>query len=356
MKRIYPIVCIILSLLTACGGKNNTLQVATIQGEIKGLGNDTLYIYSIDELYKQVDTILVKQDKFTATLSTDTVVTALILFGNGDKCPIVFKRNDNIIIKGDTANLNQLTISGNSENMEYTAFNQQVATDSLNKPIDLAETFIKKNPSSLVSIMLLDKYFVQTQETDLKKIKELASSMTGELRDRPYIEKLLQRLKDLDETRVGSTISHFSLPNIKGERISKNTFKDKYTLIHFWASWDKASRDSLAALRRIYNTEKKNKHFAMLGISLDINKQEWENAIEADTLKWEQVCDLAGWENSLVKELPIQKLPFNILISPYGRIEYMNLSEKGIKDALKEIKVREEKKKKLQKNLGRKVK
>lgn len=356
MKRIYPIVCIILSLLTACGGKNNTHQVATIQGEIKGLGDDTLYIYSIDELYDRVDSIPVKQDKFTATLNTDTVVTALMLFGNGDKYPIVFKRNNNIIIKGDTANLNKLTISGNNENVEYTAFCQQVATDSLNTATDLAETFIKSNPGSLVSIMLLDKYFVQAQEADIKKIKELASSMTGELRDRPYIEKLLQQLKKLEETKVGSSITYFSLPNNKGERISKNTFKDKYTLIHFWASWDKASRDSLAALRRIYNAEKKNKLFAMLGVSLDVNKQEWENAIEADTLKWEQACDLTGWENSLVQQLPIEKLPFNILISPYGRIEYMNLSEKGIKDALKEIKVREEKKKKLQKNLGRKVK
>ena len=53
-----------------------------------------------------------------------------------------------------------------------------------------------------------------------------------------------------------------------------------------------------AALRRIYKKEEKNKLFALWGISLDIDRKEWEEAIKRDTLKWEQSCDFSEVEHS----------------------------------------------------------
>lgn len=119
-------------------------------------------------------------------------------------------------------------------------------------------------------------------------------------------------------------------------------FKDQYLLVHFWASWDTVSRDSNAVYRRIYKQVQKNKKFALLGVSLDINKDSWQKAIKTDTLKWEQVCDLSGWNTEVVKQLAIKTLPANILLNPSGRIEGKNLSEKDIEKKLKEA---EEKKK-----------
>ena len=124
-----------------------------------------------------------------------------------------------------------------------------------------------------------------------------------------------------------------------------NNFKDQYLLIHFWASWDTVSRDSNAVYRKIYKKEQKNKKFALLGVSLDINKDNWQKAIETDTLKWEQTCDLSGWNTEFVKQLAIKALPANILLSPSGRIEGKNLSGTAIEKKLKDIEEQEKKEK-----------
>ena len=61
MKKIY-LAYLLLIILSACGSKNpNSIFLS---GEIKGLGNDTLYIYGTDKLYNRMDTLLVKDDKF----------------------------------------------------------------------------------------------------------------------------------------------------------------------------------------------------------------------------------------------------------------------------------------------------
>ncbi len=120
--------------------------------------------------------------------------------------------------------------------------------------------------------------------------------MTGELKDRPYIDELLNHIQEEEKAAIGKTAPYFRIPNPKGKQINRSNFKDQYLLIHFWASWDTVSRDSNAVYRRIYKQERKNKKFALLGVSLDMNKDTWQKAIKADTLEWEQVCDFSGWE------------------------------------------------------------
>ena len=181
--------------------------------------------------------------------------------------------------------------------------------------------------------------------------------MTGELKDRPYIDGLLDRIQEEEKAATGKTATYFRLPNAEGKQITRSNFKDQYLLIHFWASWDTVSRDSNAVYRRIYKKEQKNKKFALLGISLDLNKDNWKKAIETDTLKWEQACDLSGWEIGVVKQLAIRTLPANVLLSPSGRIEGKNLSEAAIEKKLKEHRrTREERKRKEEGDRERKEK
>ena len=85
-------------LLSACGGKKS--ETVSLNGEIKGLGNDTLYIYGADRLYDRMDTLLVKDDKFSATLTPDTLVETYLLFSNGSQYPLFMDKGDKIRIKG----------------------------------------------------------------------------------------------------------------------------------------------------------------------------------------------------------------------------------------------------------------
>ena len=66
--------------------------------------------------------------------------------------------------------------------------------------------------------------------------------------------------------------------------------KDKYILLDFWASWDKASMAAQDSLVNVQKALKKEK-FLIVSLSLDLDKKEWLKACDKDTTRWKQVCD-----------------------------------------------------------------
>ena len=82
---------------------------------------------------------------------------------------------------------------------------------------------------------------MQKPQPDFSLIKEMTEHMTGGLKDRPYVDELLDLIQEEEKVSVGKTIPYVNLPNAKGTQISRTSFKDKYLLIHFWASWDPQS-------------------------------------------------------------------------------------------------------------------
>ena len=51
------------------------------------------------------------------------------------------------------------------------------------------------------------------------------------------------------------------------------------------------------------------------------------NAIEKDSLEWEQGCDFGGWNSDVIEKLGVQAIPTNLLIAPSGRIEARDVDE-----------------------------
>ena len=326
MKKSSILILIIICLVGCKKGSNET----TITGEIKGLGTDTLYLYGMDELYDRIDTIYVENDKFSYTTSVDTI------------------------------NLNFLTISGNIYNEEFTDFqkaledpadpsekageetvDKRITVEKANTAEEMAEEFILQHHSSYVSLYLLDKYFVQKETPDFSKIKKLVEVMTGVLQDKPYIERLNETITQAEKSEIGKYAPFFSLPNAKGEKITRSSdaFKQKSLLINFWASWNDSisQKQSNSELREIYKKYKKNKYIGMLGISLDVDKQQWKDAIKRDTLDWEQVCDFGGLNSEVAKQYSIYKIPANILLSSDGKILAKNLRGEELKKKIENI-------------------
>lgn len=350
MKYRY-LVCLLLILLSACGDKKT--GTVKVSGEIKGLGNDTLYIYGADKFYDRMDTLFAKDGKFSATLSPDTLVAAWLLFGHDTPYPLFMNKGEKIRITGSADDPSTLEISGNSANEELTAFLKEVnglGTPSPKVMEEKAAQFIHSHPASLASIYLLDRYFIQKANPDYRQIKEFTDRMTGELKDRPFIDDLLNRMEEEEKAATGKTVPYFSLPNAQGEKKTRSDFKDKYVLMHFWASWDTVSRAGNALYRRIYKKSGKNKAFALLGVSLDLDKGKWQQAVKTDSLEWEQVCDFSGWNTDIAKQLAVRHLPHNVLLTPSGRIEGINLSESAIEEKLKDIEEKEKEKKERERN------
>lgn len=337
--------CILILIAICLFGCGKTVQKeVSITGEIKGLGTDTLYLYGMDEICDRIDTIFVKDDKFSYSSPIDTITSAFLLIRNQTEYPIFLDKGNKIKIKGDISNPEALTIDGNKYNQEFTIFQKDLnELDTLSEQVleQKAEEFIKQHHSSFVSLYLLDKYFVQKDSPDFNKIKKLIEVMAGILQDKLYIERLNESISQAEKTEIGKYAPFFSLPNVKGVKITRSSedFKKKNLLINFWASWNDSVSNyrSNSELKELYKKYKKNKYVGMLGISFDVNKEQWKDAIKQDTLDWEQVCDFGGLNSETAKQYSVQQVPANILLSADGKILAKNLHGEELKKKIEEV-------------------
>lgn len=357
MKKSSILILIAICLL-GCSKQTNEVSLS---GEIKGLGTDTLYLYGMDELRDTIDVIYTENGKFSTKLTVDTITSAFLLIGNRTEYPIFLDKGNKIKIKGDMSNPEILEINGNIYNEEFTAFKSELnglAAPSEKVLEEKAEEFINGHHSSFVSLYLLDKYFVRKDSPDFNKIKKLTGVMTGVLQDKRYIERLNDYITQADKTEIGKYAPFFSLPNAKGEKITRSSedLKKKYLLINFWASWSDSisNQSSNSELKELHKKYKKSKHVGLLGISLDLDKKQWKDAIERDTLSWEQVCDFGGFNSEVVKQYSIKQIPTNILLSPDGKILAKNLKGEALKKKIEELVTQAEEKEKQDKKKKKK--
>lgn len=89
--------------------------------------------------------------------------------------------------------------------------------------------------------------------------------------------------------------------------------------------------------------------FLIVSLSLDLDKKEWLKACDKDTTRWKQVCDFKGWDNSIVKQQGITRLPANLLIAPNKRVVARDIRGKALIDKVKQLIEQDKEKRKPQK-------
>jgi peroxiredoxin len=118
---------------------------------------------------------------------------------------------------------------------------------------------------------------------------------------------------------VGKQAPDFALPDVNGKEVKLSSFKGKYVLIDFWASWCGPCRKENPNVVKAFN-KYSNNNFTILGVSLDEEKNDWINAIQNDGLAWTQVSDLKRWDSKVVPLYNIEGIPYNVLLDPEGKI------------------------------------
>lgn len=196
--------------------------------------------------------------------------------------------------------------------------------------------FIKANPSSFISLNILDE---KLDPSNVEEFKALYTAFDANLKNSKKGKAVQEKIDDLYKLGVGQLAPDFSMPDVNGKEIALSSLRGKYVLVDFWASWCGPCRAENPNVVKAYN-QYKDKGFTIYGVSLDRpgKKADWVEAIEKDGLgQWTNVSDLQFWNSPVLKMYSIQGIPQNYLLDKEGRIVASNLRGEALEAKLAEL-------------------
>lgn len=347
MRKLLYLLSTLAVLVTGCGKKDTF----TLKGTLKGLPSDTLLIFYQAPDYK-LDTLIAQQGKFTYTFAPDTFTIFSLLLGEGQVLPIYADKGENVTLNGSFEKI-EVKGKGENERLAQSLRHLQTLEGDRNSTLAAVDSLLKAHPYSYTNLYLIDNYYVQDSLPDYNHIDELIQGMSGIIKDTPYMINLQNELKEKAEQTGNRYISSISCTDKNGKPIHWSHVKGKYVLLDFWASWNKESvtaQDSLVSIQKALKKEK----FVIISLSLDLDKKEWLKATaQRDTTQWKQVCDFKGWDNFLVKQQGVTRLPANILIGPDKRVIAQDIRGKELTDKVKLLIKQDKEKEKAKKEAER---
>ena len=327
-------------------GKDGSFSLSTTAKE------ENLYVLRLSQQLNPVATII--NDEKEITINADLNVTTPPYTVKGSPASIALV---DYLTKSNTSLTGIYNLSVQLDSLSRTASADSIATVTLNNRDAAAQSYrsyvnemIDKSTSPSLSVFLLGSYQSYASnpalglplfsETELKAIIDDASKKFPEHTGLATIKtnmqsKATQQQQATTSSLLNKPAPQFTLPTQEGQPLSLESFKGKWVLVDFWASWCGPCRKENPTVVKAFQ-QFKDKNFTVLGVSLDKAKDPWLKAIKDDGLTWTHVSDLQFWNSPVVPLYNIQGIPYNVLVDPNGVIVAENLRGDALIDKLTE--------------------
>lgn len=350
---------LLLVLLPAFAIAQNKLIIA---GKVKGIKEGQLV--SLTDVNRPADTLAkAKFSKGEFVLKGELKEPMILNINMGDKKSLMtFLDNSSVKVTGDISQLKEIKLTGSGLHNDFADFkktfdplfeklmkmNQQyqqgLRTDSLVVSMNAArdeiqkeiDQFIEKRKSSAVSAFLIAAT-IQLND-DIFVTEKRLNSLKPTALENMYGIYLKETVAEGKINAVGSVAMDFTQADTSGNPVSLSSFRGKYVLLDFWASWCGPCRQENPNV--VANFKKFSaKNFTVLGVSLDRpgQKDKWLQAIYKDNLTWTHVSDLQFWNNAVAQQYRVQGIPKNWLIGPDGKVIAKDLRGPALEQKLCEI-------------------